>query len=290
MGAHVILKITTSGGEEETSFVAPGETINLLLPRGLGLVDLVATGLKNPSLAEVLENPSVEIADRISHRNVVSIENQGGHEFQISGGPTLGTKTIDWQPLTIDSNFDMSAKINLLPIMVSHTPDAGDKIARFARNNKCILITSAVFGVAGAVVLPIALPLLGFGAGGVAAGAGIGALIKEDIIHTIPISRRIQNETKIEIIFKEFKNIESVTVVNGKDEDGNRELIFISTFGKSDKIYRYRFEFTKAENDFEIQVPQTSADNWREFVPLDYDKVYGQKLENIYVLKPCSQK
>ena len=169
--AHVILKITTSGGEEETSFVAPGETINLLLPRGLGLVDLVATGLKNPTLAEVLENPSVEIADRISHRNVVSIENQGGHEFQISGGPTLCTKTIDWQPLTIDSNFDMSAKINLLPIMVSHTPDAGDKIARFARNNKAILITSAVFGVAGAVVLPIASPLLGFGAGGVAAGS-----------------------------------------------------------------------------------------------------------------------
>jgi len=334
--AHVILQITTNAGEEETSFVAPGETVSLLLPRGLALVNLVTSDLNNTALTKALENPSLEIADRISHRNVVSIENQGGHEFQISGGPTHGSQTTDWKPLTIDSNFDVSAKINLLPIMVSHTPDAGDKIARFARNNKTVLITSAVFGVAGAIVLPIALPLLGFGATGVAAGsiaasaqsaiyggfttgifsalqsmgaagvsagttamltafgvatgAGIGALIKEDIIHTISVARRIQNETKIQIISKGFKNIESVAVVNGKDEDGNRKLIFISTFGKSDKIYRYRFEFTKAVNDFEIQVPQTSADNWREFVPLDFDKVYGQELENIYVLKPRSQK
>ena len=167
----MILQITTSAGEEETSFVEPGETVSLLLPRGLALVNLVASGSKNAALAKALENPSLEIADRISHRNVVSIEKQGGHEFQICGGPTLGPQPSDWKPLTIDSNFDVSAKVNLLPIMVSHTPDAGDKIARFARKNKAVLITSAVFGVAGAIVLPIALPLLGFGATGVAAGS-----------------------------------------------------------------------------------------------------------------------
>lgn len=167
----MILQITTSAGEEETSFVEPGETVSLLLPRGLALVNLVASGSKNAALAKALENPSLEIADRISHRNVVSIERQGGHEFHICGGPTLGPQPSDWKPLTIDSNLDVSAKVNLLPIMVSHTPDAGDKIARFARNNKAVLITSAVFGVAGAIVLPIALPLLGFGATGVAAGS-----------------------------------------------------------------------------------------------------------------------
>merc|ERR1712037_276404 len=161
------------------------------------------------------------------------------------------------------------------------------------------IAASAQSAIYGGFTSGIFSALPSMGAAGVSAGTtamltafgvATGARIEEDIIHTIPISRRIQNETKIEIIFKEFKNIESVTVVNGKDEDGNRKLIFISTFGKSDKIYRYRFEFTKAANDFEIQVPQTSADNWREFVPLDYDKVYGQELENIYVLNPRSQK
>merc|ERR1711953_414522 len=321
--AHIILFVTSYADDTETTFIAPGETVTLLLHRGLVLVDLVVTDLKNPALKKVLENPPLYLADRISHRNVISIEKQQGHKFKIIGGLAARPQTIwingepydYWKPLSINSNFDVSAKIHLLPVMVSHTPDTGDKMARFSRNNKTALITSAVFGAIG---LPIALPLLGFTATGVAArsiaagaqsaiyggfttgifsvlqsmgaagvsagttemltafgvatGAGIGALIKEEIIHTIPISRRVQNETKIEINFKEFKKIESVVIVNGRDEEGNRKMIFISTFGKSEKIYRYRFEFSKSANDFEVQVPQTSAENWREFFALDYDK------------------
>lgn len=162
--------MSLTGEETQPTFVAPGETITLLLPCGLAGVQLVATDLGNPDFKKILDAPPVELVSRINHRNVISIEKQG-HKFQLSGGPAVGVPTSEWKALKIDSNFDFSAKIHLLPRMVSHTPDTGDKIARFARNNKAILITSTVFGVAGAVLLPIALPLLGFGASGVVAGS-----------------------------------------------------------------------------------------------------------------------
>ena len=168
--AHIIVDVSLTGEETQPTFVAPGETITLLLPCGLAGVQLVATDLGNPDFKKILDAPPVELVSRINHRNVISIEKQG-HKFQLSGGPAVGVPTSEWKALKIDSNFDFSAKIHLLPRMVSHTPDTGDKIARFARNNKAILITSTVFGVAGAVLLPIALPLLGFGASGVVAGS-----------------------------------------------------------------------------------------------------------------------
>ena len=329
----VSLSFINGFGEQRKS-ISPESTVELDVPEGLAFV-LITVSLQNmpEEIIEILRDPIPAIADRIMKRKMISIarENQ---LYQILGGPVRELRQHDWENLSlrlIGGELEDSPILRRLPEIQKQQATTGDKALRFAKNNKISLAAGTACAVGSAFLLPVALPLLGFTAAGVAAGsiaatsqsvlygaftggvfsvfqsmgalgvsagvsatmamfgfatgAGIGKLVQAEIIHKIPVFYRITDEARINIDFDPFRNLRSITILFRAD-GGRLRIGFIFAFTSSDRIYRYRLQFSRARCDFEIQVPRVTGEEWQEFIWLDYADYSGQQLEYIYVLKP----
>jgi len=322
-----------NGFREQRESISSESTVEIEVPEGLVFLLITVSSQNMPEeVTEILQNPVPEIADRIIHRKMISISRRN-QLYQIFGGP-VRENLRDWENLCVRSDgeqLDDSPRLRNLTEIQRQKATTGDKALRFAKNNSTSLIAGTACAVGSAFLLPVALPLLGFTAAGVAAGsfaataqsvfygaftggvfsafqsmgavgvsagvsatmamfgfatgAGIGRLVQAEIIHRIPVFNRITDEARININFEPFRNLRSITILFRTD-GGRLRIGFIITFTSSDRIYRYRLQFSRARCDFEIQVPRVTGEEWQEFIWFDYADYSGQNLEYIYVLKP----
>ena len=336
----VIVHLSSIGSfVHEQRSVPSNESVEFEIAEGLAFVVLAVSSENAPaSIRETLENPLPEIADRINHRRMITTS-RNNRLFQIFGGPIQDEAEENWMKLFICSTYDSFndfPRIRALPETKNKDASAGDKALRFAKNNKTALIAGTACAAAGALFLPVALPLLGFTVSGIAAGsvaasaqsffygaftggifsvfqsmgavgvsagvtatmamfgfatgAGIGKLVQAEIIHQIPVFHRITGETRILVDHPLFRNLRSITILIREDGNGTRRIGFICSFTRSNQIYRYRFQFSRARFDFELQVPRVTGEEWQEFIWLDFANFDGQQLEYVYVLKPRQKK